>query len=98
MKKVIFKFALLAIVTMGSISIMSCKKGDENIDNKPEAGNIINGHEYVDLGLPSGLKWATCNIGSPAFWFFSLYVHFVCINFKKSIFTFLIGLYPTINC
>ena len=23
-----------------------------------------NGHEYVDLGLPSGLKWATCNIGA----------------------------------
>lgn len=22
------------------------------------------GHEYVDLGLPSGLKWATCNLGS----------------------------------
>ena len=26
--------------------------------------NEINGHEYVDLGLPSGLKWATCNIGA----------------------------------
>ncbi|MBO4531337.1 MAG: hypothetical protein J5767_11950 [Paludibacteraceae bacterium] len=24
----------------------------------------INGHEYVDLGLPSGLKWATQNIGA----------------------------------
>lgn len=23
-----------------------------------------NGHEWVDLGLPSGLKWATCNIGA----------------------------------
>ena len=23
-----------------------------------------NGHEYVDLGLPSGLKWAKCNIGT----------------------------------
>lgn len=26
--------------------------------------NEINGHKYVDLGLPSGLKWATCNIGA----------------------------------
>ncbi len=26
--------------------------------------NMINGHEYVDLGLPSGLKWATCNVGA----------------------------------
>lgn len=25
---------------------------------------IHNGHEYVDLGLPSGLKWATMNIGA----------------------------------
>ena len=25
-----------------------------------------NGHEYVDLGLPSGLKWATCNVGASA--------------------------------
>ena len=23
-----------------------------------------NGHKYVDLGLPSGLKWATCNVGA----------------------------------
>ena len=24
----------------------------------------LNGHDYVDLGLPSGTKWATCNLGS----------------------------------
>ena len=24
----------------------------------------LNGHYYVDLGLPSGLKWATCNVGA----------------------------------
>ena len=23
-----------------------------------------NGHDYVDLGLPSGTLWATCNIGA----------------------------------
>ena len=23
-----------------------------------------NNHEFVDLGLPSGLKWATCNVGA----------------------------------
>lgn len=29
-------------------------------------GNIgyHNGYEYVDLGLPSGLLWATCNVGA----------------------------------
>ena len=24
----------------------------------------VDGHAYVDLGLPSGVKWATCNIGA----------------------------------
>ena len=28
------------------------------------SSNNINGYEYVDLGLPSGLKWATCNVGA----------------------------------
>ena len=23
-----------------------------------------NGYEYVDLGLPSGTMWATCNVGA----------------------------------
>ena len=25
---------------------------------------VKNGHECVDLGLPSGLKWSTCNVGA----------------------------------
>jgi len=28
------------------------------------AQNQIGGYEYVDLGLPSGTKWATCNVGA----------------------------------
>lgn len=26
--------------------------------------DIYNGHAFVDLGLPSGIKWATCNVGA----------------------------------
>ena len=29
-----------------------------------DTATIPNGHEYVDLGLPSGLKWATMNVGA----------------------------------
>ena len=29
----------------------------------PSTG-YLNGHEWVDLGLPSGTKWATCNVGA----------------------------------
>ena len=33
---------------------------------KNENGYVIeaNGHDYVDLGLPSGTLWATCNVGA----------------------------------
>lgn len=24
----------------------------------------VSGHDYVDLGLPSGNLWATCNLGA----------------------------------
>ena len=50
-------------------------KGDGNIDNddvlnsstendKVSKYSSYNGHEYVDLGLPSGTLWATCNVGA----------------------------------
>lgn len=29
-----------------------------------EPTGFINGYGYVDLGLPSGTKWATCNVGA----------------------------------
>ena len=33
--------------------------------NKPEnQDDDLNGHAYVDLGLPSGTLWATCNVGA----------------------------------
>ena len=35
---------------------------DGNDDNNDDS--TINGYEYVDLGLPSGLKWASYNIGA----------------------------------
>ena len=44
-----------------------CKYGkieEFTTDEKPTGNGTLNGHEWVDLGLPSGLKWATCNIGA----------------------------------
>ena len=32
--------------------------------NSTNTTGIANGHEYVDLGLPSGTLWATCNVGA----------------------------------
>ena len=42
-----------------SITLSSQTQEPDDSD-KPDA----NGHEYVDLGLPSGLLWATCNVGA----------------------------------
>ena len=38
---------------------------DEPVGPKPDPNTPnANGHEYVDLGLPSGTLWATCNVGA----------------------------------
>lgn len=54
--------AFLMIIALG------CSKQDEPNDggnnNSGNGGNALNGHEYVDLGLPSGTLWATCNVGA----------------------------------
>ena len=37
------------------------------VDSPKSEGQVtgkINGHEWVDLGLPSGTRWATCNVGA----------------------------------
>ncbi|MBR5080979.1 MAG: protein kinase [Bacteroidales bacterium] len=33
------------------------------LEKEPKSGSY-SGHEYVDLGLPSGTLWATCNVGA----------------------------------
>lgn len=49
------------------IDILLKKKSAEST-TPTEPVDPYNGHEYVDLGLPSGTLWATCNVGatSPA--------------------------------
>ena len=51
MKKLLLIGALLCV-------LCSCGSGNS------KKSNVHEGHEWVDLGLPSGLKWATCNIGA----------------------------------
>lgn len=50
-------FCLLAIAIP-----LICYLNDRVVVSK--ATGLIEGHGWVDLGLPSGLKWATCNMGS----------------------------------
>ena len=55
MKKIFYLVALVAI----SLLFVQCEQ-----NGMGSASGAHNGHEYVDLGLPSGLKWATCNVGA----------------------------------
>lgn len=45
-----------------ALFLVNCSDNKENPASKT-SGNE-NGHEWVDLGLPSGTRWATCNIGA----------------------------------
>ncbi len=69
-------FARVTIITILAICMLSGCRSEkkENIEesqnikrdhNGPTTGNL-NGYDWVDLGLPSGLKWATHNVGASA--------------------------------
>lgn len=55
LKKIVFS-AIVSVV--GILAMSGCGSGISE-----PTGNL-NGHGYVDLGLPSGTLWATCNIGA----------------------------------
>ncbi len=58
-----FKYYLLLIASFFSGAVMiSCIEEEEEEADQPE--EYVDPHEYVDLGLPSGLKWATENVGA----------------------------------
>lgn len=48
-------------LTRPNASVSKSKRSELSISN-PDG--YINGHGYVDLGLPSKTKWAICNIGA----------------------------------
>ena len=52
-----------------SVAIVGCmligaNSGSAALPQLQPADGVIGGHEYVDLGLPSGLLWAFCNVGA----------------------------------
>jgi len=50
-----------AIAAIMLIAVMCLAAGCK----KDNGGNgTYNGHDYIDLGLPSGTMWATCNVGA----------------------------------
>ena len=78
MKKTLKAIAAV-MLSMAMVFAVGCKpdnESDDGDDNGGGGGNdtptivdnggngSLNGHDYIDLGLPSGTLWATCNVGA----------------------------------
>ena len=70
MKKLVY-----LLMSLSFVAFVSCSDDKENEQsgpgNVPENSSSVlsssgkeRGHSYVDLGLPSGTLWATCNVGA----------------------------------
>lgn len=72
-KKWLFGIAVAASFGVSGLLMYSCgmheskhtvKKLKQRSNSSSAVKDTINGHEWVDLGLPSGTKWATYNVGA----------------------------------
>ena len=63
-----FRMMLVAAMAMLTVANAGCSKDESNNNNANNGGdgggNVPAG--WVDLGLPSGLLWAECNVGANA--------------------------------
>ena len=55
--------ALLMGMSVWADDVWNCNVQEDCSKNGYEV-SVENGHAWVDLGLPSGLKWASCNVGA----------------------------------
>lgn len=60
MKRLLKLFPMLLLCVC---ALMACGGDDEGEEGKDEV-YVIDGHKFVDLGLPSGLLWAQTNVGA----------------------------------
>ena len=54
----------LVILLLFATSCQEYLPNEELFVESPVSENQINGHTFVDLGLPSGVLWARCNVGA----------------------------------
>lgn len=60
------KDGTVTAISTGSCTITATATDGSGITATCEIKVVDNGYEYVDLGLPSGTLWATCNVGADA--------------------------------
>ncbi len=59
----VWLFAFFLLISLNSYGSSEAPKGSNDVAQK-EHVRLINGHRFVDLGLPSGLLWAETNLGA----------------------------------
>lgn len=65
----IITFLCCSLIAMGQGQIQRPKNNKREVRVQVSSPDgFVNGHGYVDLGLPSGIKWSTCNVGANASW------------------------------
>lgn len=57
-------WVLALILLLGGVGIYFFLNKEEQDIAQVQTSGIHEGHQWVDLGLPSGLRWATCNVGA----------------------------------
>ncbi len=60
----LLSFVSLMFVACGEDQELPKDPEDPEVPVVPDEPGKHNGHAYVDLGLPSGLLWAECNVGA----------------------------------
>ncbi|MBQ7279793.1 MAG: hypothetical protein IJR13_03585 [Bacteroidales bacterium] len=56
------RFFITMLLLMASLFVAGC--GKEKSDSESTPSDVISNDDWVDLGLPSGLLWASCNVGA----------------------------------
>ena len=57
-------FEAVFVMMLAMVFAVGCHKPEGPEEGGEDPGNAVENHEYVDLGLPSGTLWATCNVGA----------------------------------
>ena len=58
------KKTMKAVAALMLMTAVVCVAGCNKSSNPFTVSGSYEGHDYVDLGLPSGTLWATCNVGA----------------------------------
>lgn len=79
------RFFTLLLPLMAVFALPNCDKQEHDFHGckEPQPDSItgtlisvsgsVGNYSYVDLGLPSGTKWAICNVGATKAWFYGDY-------------------------